>query len=261
MSALDQFLKLLRPLYLIALSLSFIPSTVVVLLLSLQLGKLASWKSFQHAWFGRFWTYFGPLSRESAEATVAPLLRNAKGVVLDIGPGSGQWLRYFSPSKNGLIKHIYGVEPNQEHHAALRTAIKEAGLTDIYEILGVGVEELQSCGIVPGSIDTIATVQVLCSVPRPEAIVKELYPYLRPGGEWLVYEHIKTRYTYELVSWWQRIVDHAWPLCFDGCSITRPTDEFLLQAGAWEEFDLKAGADENQFDTIPHAIGVLVKRR
>jgi len=56
------------------------------------------------------------------------------------------------------------------------------------------------------------------------------------------------------------LIDHVWPHCFDGCSITRPTDEWLLQAGEWDSVDLKPGADEGAFDTIPHAIGVLVKR-
>lgn len=57
------------------------------------------------------------------------------------------------------------------------------------------------------------------------------------------------------------LIDHVWPHFFDGCSITRPTDEWLLQAGEWESVDLKPGDDETKFDVIPHAIGTLVKKR
>jgi len=56
------------------------------------------------------------------------------------------------------------------------------------------------------------------------------------------------------------LINYAWPHFFDGCSLTRPTDEWLLQAGDWESVDLKPGDDETRFDVIPHAIGSLVKR-
>lgn len=46
-----------------------------------------------------------------------------------------------------------------------------------------------------------------------------------------------------------------------GCDITRPTDEWLLQAGEWEKVDLKPGVGEGPYDTVPHVIGHLVKKR
>ena len=196
-------LRLLGPLRLIALSAAFIPLTIASLVFSLQFGKLTSYGAFQHAWFGRFWGWFGPLSTEQGKAAVEPLLKDAEGVVLDIGPGNGQWLYLFAAGQNSKITKIYGVEPNTEHHKALRESIVRAGLEGVYEILSVGAEDLGTCGIREGSIDTIATVQVLCSVPGPQKIVKALYPYLKPGGRWLVYEHIRTPHRHDLVSSWQ----------------------------------------------------------
>ncbi|GAB7346478.1 hypothetical protein MBLNU457_5168t1 [Dothideomycetes sp. NU457] len=254
-------LRLLGPLQLIALSAAFIPVTIASLVWSLQLDKLTSYGAFQHAWFGRFWKWFGPQSTDHGRASVEPLLKDAEGVVLDIGPGNGQWLYLFAAAKNSKITKIYGVEPNTEHHASLRESIVRAGLEGVYEILSVGAEDLGTCGIREGSIDTIATVQVLCSVPGPQKIIKALYPYLKPGGRWLVYEHIRTPHRHDLVSSWQALIDHVWPHFFDGCSITRPTDEWLLQAGEWESADLKPGDDETKYDVIPHAIGTLVKKR
>lgn len=196
--------NLLRPLYLIGLSAAFLPLTIFNIITTCQFAKLTSWEAFQHAWFGRFWSHFGPLSRDSAAPKVEPLLRNARGIVLDIGPGSGQWLYLFGRARNDNIKKIYGVEPNAEHHKALRTAIEAADLGDIYEVLPVGVEDIEHCGIDKGTVDCIVTVQVLCSVPEPERIIKELYPYLRAGGVWIVYEHVKTKFTHSLVGYWQR---------------------------------------------------------
>jgi len=195
--------KLLAPLYLLLLSISFIPITIFHLVTTLQFRKLTSWPAFQHAWFGRFWSWFGPRSVERGAEAVEPLLKQARGVVLDIGPGSGQWLSHLAASKNPNVTKVYGVEPNHEHHAALYRAISRAGLEGIYEVLGVGVENLERCGIQKSSVDTIVTVQVLCSVPGSQSVVKELYPYLKPGGRWLVYEHIRTPYVRHFVGVWQ----------------------------------------------------------
>ncbi|PSK56977.1 hypothetical protein B9Z65_6601 [Elsinoe australis] len=256
--AFEQF-RLLRPLYLLSLSLMFLPLVVAKLTLTLQLSKLLRWSSLQDAWFGRFWIFFGPRARDNAAPTVGPLMKSAKGIVLDVGPGSGQWLYLYSPRRNPNITKVYGVEPNLEHHPALHQAIKREGLQDIYEVVGVGAEDLQSVGIKPASVDTIVTLQVLCSVPTPQRIVKELYAYLKPGGQWIVYEHVKTKFNHEFVSTWQAIIDVIWPTCFGGCSITRPTDEYLISAGNWSDVDLHPGADEGRFDTIPHALGYLRK--
>lgn len=140
-----------------------------------------------------------------------PLLKNAAtGVCLDIGPGSGEWLYLFGKANNGSITKIYGVEPNTGMHPKLRENAVKAGLGDKYEVVGCGAEELSSkAGFKRGSIDTIITVQCLCSIPTPEKIIKELYPLLKSGGKWLVYEHVKTKHQGDLVGYWQRMCDQA----------------------------------------------------
>lgn len=95
------------------------------------------------------------------------------------------------PSK---ITKVYGVEPVVSLHSALRLSIKKNGLDDVYEIVPCGIEaeeRMQKYGILPGSIDTILSVQVLCSVPHPEEDLRRLYKLLKPGGQLVVYEHIK----------------------------------------------------------------------
>lgn len=73
--------------------------------------------------------------------------------------------------------------------------IKKAKLDDIYTIVPCGAEEterFESFGITPRSIDTILSIQVLCCVPDPQATLRHLYAYLKPGGKLVVYEHIKS---------------------------------------------------------------------
>lgn len=188
--ALPPQLNLLRPLLLLSYSASYIPITIIRLLLPPQPKKLFSWSAFQHAWFANFWTWFGGVSRENAKATVAPLVRsNARGVVLDIGPGSGEWVYLYASTANKVTK-VYGVEPNTEHHAGLRRRIEEAGLKGVYEILPVGAQDIGSMGLHPESVDTIVTVQTLCSCPGPQDIITSLYPFLKKGGLWVVRESV-----------------------------------------------------------------------
>lgn len=126
-------------------------------------------------------------------STVLPsLVAKASGTVLEIGPGSGNQLARYDRSK---IDRIYGVEPNVDLHAALRATIKECGLSDVYTIVPCGVEDvvtLRKYGIEGASVDTVLSVQVLCGVPKPEKVVKELYRFLRPGGQMIVYEHVRS---------------------------------------------------------------------
>lgn len=202
-------------------------------------------------------------------------------------------------------------------HALLRQQAAEAGLSDVYEVIGCGAQELKTRGgIAPGSIDTIITVQSLCSIPTPQVIIRELYPLLKPGGKWLMYEHVKTKYQSSFVGYWQsrwflfftlflsyfrqylfcydyvccalvlaieqakrkekkrvkmltlssltfstEAINLIWPHFFGGCDICRPTDEWILQAGEWEDVNIITGESEGPYDTIPHVSGSLTKKR
>lgn len=118
---------------------------------------------------------------------MAPIVGAAYGRVIDVGPGSGLVCRYFDKSK---LTKVYGVEPNRRFHPVLRRTIKDLGLEDVYEILDCGAEDLGRF-MEKESIDCIVTVKVLCGVPTPEKVIKQLYGYLKPGGTWLVFEHVK----------------------------------------------------------------------
>lgn len=127
----------------------------------------------------------------SDQQTLIPkLVSQAKGVVLELGPGSGNQLARYDLSK---ICKIYGIEPNVDLHKALRASIKKAKLDDIYVILSQSAEEsLERYGVAPNSVDTILSINVLCSVPDPVMTVRRLYQYVKPGGKMIVYEHVQS---------------------------------------------------------------------
>lgn len=110
-------------------------------------------------------------------------------MVLELGPGLGNQLILYDRSK---ITRVVGVELNPLFVPDLRAEIAARGLDDVYEIIESGIEDgsaLERAGIVPGSVDTIVSTGVLCSVDGVEAVVKELYGLLRPGGRFVFWEH------------------------------------------------------------------------
>src|ERR1700753_2215816 len=93
--------------------------------------------------------------------------------------------------KAANITKIYGSETNTNFHDSLRRNAKAAGIGDAYEPVGTLVQDLESIGVKKGSIDTVITVHVLCSVGnQAEDIIRHLYDFLKPGGQWIVFEHV-----------------------------------------------------------------------
>ena len=77
----------------------------------------------------------------------------------------------------------------------MREKIKACGLADVYDIIPCVIEdvgELEKHGIVSDSIDTVLSIQVLCSVPDVEKTLGPLYALMKPGGKLVMYEHVKS---------------------------------------------------------------------
>jgi ubiquinone/menaquinone biosynthesis C-methylase UbiE len=192
-----------------------------------------------------------------------PLIaEHASGICLDIGPGNGEWLKLLAQAskKNRSTTKIYGVEPNVDMHATLREKILRAGLENVYEILSCGAQDLiGKKGLRPGSINTIFTLQWLCSVPGPEGIIASLAPLLKAGGKWIVHEHVRTEYSGHFVEGWQVALNYVWPHFFGGCEIRRRTDEWLIKAAEWRHVELRSAEGVGPYDAVPFVARVLMK--
>lgn len=114
-------------------------------------------------------------------------------MVLELGPGLGNQLLFYDRSK---ITRVLGVELNPLFVPDLRAEIDARGLDDVYEIIESGIEDgsaLERAEIMPGSVDTIVSTGVLCSVNGVEGVMKDLYGLLRPGGRFVFWEHHGSR--------------------------------------------------------------------
>ncbi|KAG9250739.1 S-adenosyl-L-methionine-dependent methyltransferase [Emericellopsis atlantica] len=271
----ELLLQLVFPWMLMSISLYYGLVTVVKLLLALDLATLTSWDKFNEAWFGNFWVYMGPVSKEGAEAWVRPLLEGrvrqgdicqtvqhpVEGTVLEIGAGSGMWMDVLAQvtASSGKATKVYGVEPNPISAAALRRKVDELGMQGRYEVLPYGIEDLQAkADMQPGSVDCIVTVQCLCSIPEPDKNIRLLYEYLKPGGRWYVYEHVKAEEGL-LVPAYQRFSNFFWTFFMGSCSMCRSTRSSILSVGSWRAVDLERRVDEGPLSVIPHTMGTLQK--
>lgn len=96
---------------------------------------------------------------------VPSLVAGAHGVVVDLGPGTGNQLGRFDASR---IEHVYGVEPNTSFVDVLVERLGKTALKDKYTLIPCGIEnaaELAKFGVVPGSVDCIVSMQVMVSGP------------------------------------------------------------------------------------------------
>ncbi len=95
--------------------------------------------------------------------------------------------------KPDKLEHVYGLESNPAFAEALTKSIKETGLEGVYTPIICSVEdaeaELARQGVTPGTVDCILSIQLLCSVSDPEALVKKMHSFLKPGGEFIFWEH------------------------------------------------------------------------
>ncbi|ROW10076.1 hypothetical protein VPNG_06486 [Cytospora leucostoma] len=192
-----------------------------------------------------------------ATTAVPSLVASAHGVVLDLGPGTGIQLGYFTPSR---VEHVYGVEPNTAFAPgfAARLAGTSLGQDAKYTLIPCGVEDgetLARYGVVEGSVDCVVSMQVLCSIHDVEGQVQHMYRLLKPGGEFIFWEHCRSSDPVtRAVQWISRLV---WPIFIGGCRLDRVTKEALVRAADWEKIEIET--EMLPEDPMPRVWGRLFK--
>ena len=235
--------------------------------------KLFNLKAVRFQSFARLWKKSGEAMSAEMPGPTFQLLSQCKGVVLDIGPGSGEMLSRFNPD---TITALYGAEPAQDLHSGLVKNAAKRGFKDTFHPLVCGAEPetlipaLEKSGILKltgkgdagdGLFDEICCTRVLCGVPHPQQTIKSLYSLLKPGGRMVVCEHVANPWTTEgsLAARLMQVVYTllGWPFFMGGCELQRHTPEYLRAAGEWDQFELKYYGPK---DAIPFVVGELIKK-
>jgi ubiquinone/menaquinone biosynthesis C-methylase UbiE len=106
-----------------------------------------------------------------------------RGDTLMVAAGTGNDFKFFPPGQRILAIDI---SPAMLERAALKARLYEG----VLELRQMDVCEPQ---FPDASFDTIVTVCTFCSVPRPIVGLRELHRVLRPDGQLLMFEHVRSK--------------------------------------------------------------------
>ena len=149
------------------------------------------------------------------------LVPYAKGVVLDIGIGSGLNIPFYNKSN---INHLYGLDPSPE---LLETAMKVAKTHELeIEFLECGAESIP---LPDDSIDTIVITYTMCTIPDISLSNAEMLRVLKPNGKLLFCEHGLA--PDERVAKWQKIINPVWNRIAGGCNLNRDIPKLIESSG------------------------------
>jgi ubiquinone/menaquinone biosynthesis C-methylase UbiE len=174
------------------------------------------------------------------------LLRDLHGEVMEIGPGTGPNLAYYSPDI-----HWIGVEPNPYMHDYLRARAAEQGRR-----VDLRTGHAEALPAEDESMDAVVSTLVLCSVHNLDTTLAEVRRVLKPGGKFVFIEHVAAA-TGTGLRRMQNFVRPVWRAVADGCQPNREIGKHLEQAGFAElhieYFDVAVPVVK------PHIAGYAVK--
>jgi ubiquinone/menaquinone biosynthesis C-methylase UbiE len=185
---------------------------------------------------------------EAARELRGRLLSGLRGRVIEIGCGDGRAFEHYPPE----VESVLAVEP---HPVARAAAEERAAAAPVPIEVVAGFAERLSAD--DDAFDAAVAIWVLCSVPHPDAALREIRRVLAAGGALWVYEHVRSPH----VAF--RAVQHAtdslfWTRSLGGCRTTRDTEHAIRAAGF--EFDrIERGFQSSSLLTItaaPYILGV-----
>jgi ubiquinone/menaquinone biosynthesis C-methylase UbiE len=144
----------------------------------------------------------------------------ARGRVLEVGIGPGLNLPFYGAQ----VTELDGVDPSPE---LLREARRKAAAPRFP--VRFHQESAERLPFPDGTFDTAVMTWTLCSIPDPEAALREVRRVLKPAGRLLFVEHGFS--PDPGVAKWQRRLEPAWRRFAGGCHLTRRIDEMVRAAG------------------------------
>lgn len=151
----------------------------------------------------------------------AKVVPQAKGIVLELGFGSGLNLPYYDPEK---VERLYALEPS----AGMLARAKEKTRSSPFPI-DILPETAEALSLGPESVDTVLVTYALCTIPDPVAALSAARLVLKPGGRLLFCEH--GRAPDEGVYRWQQRIEPVWRVIGGGCRLTRAIPDLVVAAG------------------------------
>jgi SAM-dependent methyltransferase len=176
------------------------------------------------AWARAFALLYDPFlwvgERAGLRARRRELLSLARGRAVEIGSGTGLNLPYYPDDLDELVL----IEPDAAMRLRLEKRLSRSGRRA--RVLDASAERLPFSD---GSVDTVVSTFVLCTVEAPDLVLREIARVLRPDGQLLFIEHVRSE-SPTLASWQDRLAG-PWRHFAQGCRCNRATAELILTCG------------------------------
>jgi ubiquinone/menaquinone biosynthesis C-methylase UbiE len=174
----------------------------------------------KESWFSRLYDpALAPIELLGLRRVRREIVGNAGGAVLEVGAGTGRNLPHYRQARL-----VVATDPDT---AMLRRARRRAAAARVP--VGLLAADAQALPLPAAFFDTVVATCVLCTVPDPEAGLREIRRVLKPGGELRLLEHVRAP-SPRLAQLQDRLTP-VWRRVAGGCHLNRDTLESLRQAG------------------------------
>ncbi|MCX5127243.1 class I SAM-dependent methyltransferase [Streptomyces sp. NBC_00193] len=172
---------------------------------------------------GKFFArYYDAMTARAEEKWGRPLrtlmFGELTGAVLEVGAGSGANVPYFAKADS-----LVAVEPASEMLRQLRVRAAEAPIE--VEVVDAWAESLP---LPDDAFDTVVCTLVLCTVVDLPAALAEIRRVLKPGGQLVFFEHVRSPGAVGLL---QDVLAPLWRRAAGGCNANRRLLSALYAAG------------------------------
>ncbi|HET9443051.1 MAG TPA: class I SAM-dependent methyltransferase, partial [Acidimicrobiales bacterium] len=146
------------------------------------------------------------------------LVAEARGRVLEVGSGTGRNLALYRD-----VEAVVALEPDDAMRDRLLRRIPAAAVP--VEVHDAGLGE---SGLADASFDTVVSTLVLCSVDDQDAVLGEIRRLLKPDGQFLFLEHVRSPGLWGTL---EAAVTPVWRRLAGGCHLDRRTLQAMRAAG------------------------------